>query len=130
NPDVTFTGFTANFGGVAAARRFYGPRVAAWEVPTGDRGDHQALGREIATPLKEVGAYAIEASGPGVAAATILVVTDLVLAQKLHRDGILLFAANARTGQPVAGADLVVKEAWYAGNKQFAAGIRSRTGPD
>jgi uncharacterized protein YfaS (alpha-2-macroglobulin family) len=130
DPNTTFTGFANNFGALKEAHRHYGPRVAAWDVTTPDKGDFRTVAATIATPLKETGAYVVEATAPGVAAATLALVTDLALVQKVHRDGALLFAANAKTGLPVRDAQVVVKQVWYENNAQHAAASRGRTGPD
>jgi hypothetical protein len=37
-------------------------------------------------------------------------VSDLAVVAKLHRDGALLFAADARSVRPVSGAEIVVRQ--------------------
>jgi uncharacterized protein YfaS (alpha-2-macroglobulin family)/tetratricopeptide (TPR) repeat protein len=126
-PESQFTDFRSVFGDLRSARRFYGPRVAAWDAAIRDPGDHGDHQQVLSTPLRQAGAYVVEASAPGLRCATLALVTRLVLLQKAHRDGVLFFAADATTGAPVAGAQLLVKQAWYQGQTYHARLTRGRT---
>lgn len=110
-----------------AAPRRYGPLVASWERITGDRGDYRPRDETVTLPIKRNGAYVVEAAAPGVRSVGMIVLSDLMLIQKVQRDGSLLFAANAQTGAPVAGARILAKQFWQQGDKSRVAFTRVRT---
>ena len=56
-----------------------------------------------------------------VRAGTVLLVTDLSIVQKTHRDGALLFVADAKSGAPAPRTHVVAKQFWYEGNSQHSA---------
>jgi hypothetical protein len=60
-------------------------------------------------PLTEVGAYLVEARTPGSKEASlgIVVLTDLVLLQKQLAKQSLIYVAEAQTGRPVAGQEVL-----------------------
>jgi len=59
--------------------------------------------REVkASPLR-AGVYLVRALGGGVEKRTWLAITDVALLAKQSRQELLVFAAQARSGQPVAG---------------------------
>lgn len=131
DPEVRLSHFRHLLDDIKTAPRFYGPPVAQWSLETKDPGEHRYLAETVDVPVREVGAYAIEASAPGVRSVNLLLVTDLVLVQKTHRDGALFFAADARTGAPVARASLLAKQWYYDGaenvHRERAAFSRGRT---
>ena len=134
NPDAQWNQFEPNFGPLKRADRSLGPAVKEWDETTSDRGEHRVTTKQVRLPISNPGAYVVVASTPGVRAATVVLISDLALVQKSHRDGLLLFAANARTGAPAAGANVIVKRTWYEQGKKGvqihkAAWTRLRTGP-
>lgn len=106
--------FYASFGTLKEAEKSYGPLLKEWDYTT-KRTTPYAPGKDI-FPLpdfgKEAGGFVLEASAPSVRAATVVLVSDLVLIQKMHRDGALFFVTRAGTGAPVGGAKIVVKQWW------------------
>lgn len=125
-----FTHWAHNFGKIEDARRFYGPAVARWDWTTKDDGKHQSYSDRITLPIKEVGAYVLEASIPGVRAATVIIVSDLVLVEKLHRDGAILYVADAKSGKPIPDAEIVAKQWWWQPSTQHTASDRGKTNGD
>jgi alpha-2-macroglobulin len=124
---ITFENFQQNFGRLADARRLYGERIAEWDWTTKDDGKYQHLSGRVEAPLKETGAYVVEASVPGIQVASVLLVTDLVLVQKLHREGALFFAANATSGDPVGDTQIIAKQWWYEPPTERTAFSRGET---
>ena len=92
--------------------------MAEWSYPTKDKGDYQYVGETLTTPLNATGAYLVEAVGDSgrVRGGTVVVISDLALVKKVDKDNALCFIADARTGQPVPGARVVVRETYYEGN--------------
>jgi hypothetical protein len=124
NPKVAFTDFQRNFSGIDGARRIAGRPVAAWTVNVPDKGDYKAVSETIATPARNLGAYVVvvqatdgTARTPRLRTGSLLIVSNLAILKKADRKGTLIYVANARTGKPVAGARVVVKQVYeYYGN--------------
>jgi uncharacterized protein YfaS (alpha-2-macroglobulin family) len=85
-------------------------KVAEWTYVTRDTGDHQELSGAIPTPLTKTGAYVVVARSGEVSAATLVVITDLAIVQKTDRDRAVVFVCDAKSGKPVAGAEVVIRE--------------------
>ena len=128
DPGNSFTRFDRNFGTVNAARRL-GDRVASWKYDTGDKGDYKPHNESIPTPLSKPGAYLIEADGDGgrVRGATLVLVSDLAVVKKTDKDMALCFVADARSGQPVPGATVVVRETYDENNHNHVQVSRGQT---
>ncbi|MFN3650180.1 MAG: alpha-2-macroglobulin family protein [Armatimonadota bacterium] len=126
DPETTFENFGRNFGELKTADRWYGPPVARWDVKTDDKGDYRWVNRKVTLPVKATGAYVLEATVPGARAATVVLVTDLVVVEKLERDRALFFATNRATGKPVANAEIVAKQ-WWSDNERHADSVRGKT---
>jgi alpha-2-macroglobulin len=127
DPRVAFNHFTANFGKIEPAQKLYGPLVEKWDWATEDKGDYQHRSATVPIPIKETGAYVVEATAPGIRMATVLLVTDLVVVQKITRDEGLFFVTNARTGEPVADAEIVAKQWWHEGGSPRTSVKRGKT---
>lgn len=117
----------SGFGSIASARSYYGKRVAAWSVPLKGPRNLQPRSTQVPLPVSSNGAYVVEVSGEGVKAAGLLIVSDLMLVQKVHRDGALFYAANAKTGQPVAGVPVVAHQWWSTNTGTGREVTRTRT---
>ena len=89
-----------------------GKRVAQWGYVTGDAGEHKWLNERVAAPLTEVGAYVVEASSRECRAATLVLISDLAVVQKVDKERALAFVCDARTGAPVSGAEVVMREVY------------------
>ena len=64
----------------------------------------------MTSPLNAAGAYLVEAIGGDrneAKTSTLIIVSDLALVQKIDRDSVLIYAANAVTGRPVEGVRLL-----------------------
>ena len=77
---------------------------------TPDTGEHQTHEMMVTLPLETAGAYLIEASGADVTWRTMVLVSDVALVRKVAGDETILFAADARTGAPVEGAEVLVRQ--------------------
>jgi uncharacterized protein YfaS (alpha-2-macroglobulin family) len=119
--------FTAELGSMAKARRYYGKPVAVWDVKTKDNGTYHGFAERMITPLKQPGAYVVEATAPGVRAANVVIVSDIVLVQKMHGGHVLQFVADAQTGAPVKGANILLKRWWTKARKTYSAITRGVT---
>jgi uncharacterized protein YfaS (alpha-2-macroglobulin family)/tetratricopeptide (TPR) repeat protein len=116
DPHTYFMNFERNVGNLAAARRFYGPSLREWDETTSDKGDHQPGQHQLVVPVRDTGAYILEVSAGGYRSATLILLSDLMLVQKVHRDGALFFVTNAATGEPVRDAEVIAKQWWYEPN--------------
>jgi uncharacterized protein YfaS (alpha-2-macroglobulin family) len=127
DPHQDFFDFLSPFRTLARLRQRCGPPVARWRVVMIDRGDHQERTRQVATPPLQTGAYVIIASVPRLEAAVALLISDLVVVQRSYRDRVLLFAADARSGRPVAGARVVARREWHDGRGSHGGTARGVT---
>jgi len=110
------------------AAKYVGKEVARWSDPVKDDGTHryaQAMGQ---TPLKQRGCYLIyayvkkppvaDADKSGVAllklgnSRAVFVLANLTVIEKKVKQGNLYFVCDARTGQPVAKANVNIVEVW------------------
>ncbi len=86
-----------------ARAAFLGPEVAKWSevVPRTER----VATRTTHAPVTEMGAYVIEARVPNSkeSSQALVILTETVLVKKSLPKKVLLWAVNARTGQPLAG---------------------------
>ncbi|MDQ3815319.1 MAG: MG2 domain-containing protein, partial [Armatimonadota bacterium] len=128
NWEVSFTEFGENFGSIDNARKFFGPEVASWTFEPKDKSDHQWVTETIDTPLKKLGAYVIVAQTPGLRSARLLLISDLAILKKTDRDNAFAYIADARTGQPVSNANVVLKEHYYDSNSQKVDVARGTSG--
>nr|MDQ2688327.1 MG2 domain-containing protein [Armatimonadota bacterium] len=80
----------------------------------------------------EPGAYLVEADGENgrERGATLVLVSDLAVVKKTDKDAALCFVADARSGQPVAGATVVVRETYEENNHNHVQISRGRTDAD
>ena len=110
---TSFSHFDRAFAGVEQREK-----VAEWELDTKDEGKHYWYNGTTELPLSARGAYIVEADGGEVTFTAPVIISDLTLVQKSDRARTIVFAADALTGQPVAGANVVVKERWYDSKPQ------------
>ena len=103
-------------GGKVGLGKYRGEEVARWEHETGDEGKHLPYSAEVEVPVTETGAYLLRASAPGREAAAILLLSDLAVVHKTDRTRSLLFVTDARTGEPVAGAQVLWRFQRQRGN--------------
>lgn len=117
DPNIQFSEWQRNFGNLANARQYFGDKVAEWNFKTKDKDDYKGTYETIDTPLKELGAYAIVAEGDDIRSARILLISDLAILKKTDRDEALAFIADAKTGAPINGAFVILKETYYDSNQ-------------
>lgn len=128
DPDNSFTRFDRNFGTVSAARAL-GRRVAAWRYDPRDKGNFKPHQESIQTPLSAPGAYIVEADGDRgrTRGAAVVLVSDLAVVKKTDKDTVLCYVADARSGQPVPGAKVVVRETYSENNHNHVQVSRGQT---
>ncbi len=120
NPRNRMGSFTDNFGTVtqaeALARRL-GTKVAQWTKDTGDDGKFTYHNITLTTPLTKTGAYLVVAQGDNgrASAASVVLITDLAVMKKVDTDTVLCFIADARSGRPVPGASVIIRQLWSVG---------------
>ncbi len=114
----------------APARIGPGAPDASWETETGDDGSHRPLSVTTKIPGLARGLYRLEARGDGVTFTTLLLVTDLALALKTGSDHAIVYIADAVTGAPAAGAEVVVRDYIPWQNASPVAIHRGTTGED
>lgn len=104
---------------------------ASFEFTVADYADHKPIESQIEVPLPRAGAagaapsgvLAVTVSGKTLEATTMVVQSDLDVIVKGSRDEVFVFAENMRTGEPWAGARLLISN----GSAVFAEG---ETGAD
>ncbi len=95
-------------------RKYLGPQKAAWtETIALPEGSRVAEGATLA-PLAEPGAYVVEANPAGSKdiSRTLVLVSDIAIVQKNLEGGLLIYAADARSGQPLPNKAIRVYEHW------------------
>ncbi|HEX8552097.1 MAG TPA: MG2 domain-containing protein [Abditibacteriaceae bacterium] len=129
NPDINFAEFQENFGSIAIAEKSFGKPVATWRLQTKEKGDYHGATETLVTPLKERGAYVVVAQSGSQRYAAVVLVTDLVVIKKTDRDNTFAYIADAKTGQPLSGANVVLKEV-YSDNSNAKVSVARGTADD
>ena len=116
NPRNDFLSFHGNFGTLQAARHL-GTPVARWTDSPHDKSHYRSVTETVGTPLVRPGAYLVEADADGgkVRGAAVVLISDLAVIKKTDKDTALCFVADARTGRPVPGARVIVRESYSTG---------------
>ena len=94
-----------------------GPPAATWNLSLPDRGQHRFHGSRsgdlepTALPVRDPGAYVIVAEDAGhtIQARTVMLVSGLTCLSKGARSATLMLAADAISGQPAAGAEVLIQ---------------------
>jgi len=126
NPQVNW----ATWNGVLSRAAAQGSKVATWTHITRDTGQHKWLSEDLTTPLLKLGAYLVEARSGAAYSAALLLISDLAIVQKTDRDRALAFICDAKTGQPVPGADVVLRERYSRGNQPQVSVERGQSDQD
>ena len=131
DPQNKMGDFTRNFGGIEAARKI-GPQVAEWTQATGDTGEFVYYNETLKTPLTKAGAYLVVADGQAgqARAAAVVLISDLAVMKKTDKDHVLCFVADARSGRPVAGASVIVRQTWNVNGTPYVKVGRGTTDSD
>ena len=104
-----------------------------WTLETHDAGDHQEESREVLmSPRLAPGAYLLEAAAGSVVTREVILVSDLTLVVRSIAGRTLVWAVDAVTGRPQAGASVRFwVHAWSTGGGQGNWSAQDRiTGPD
>ncbi len=117
DPTNGMSRFASNFGTVEAAEKLaqtLGTKAAEWTEDTHDEGKFLFHSVMLTTPLTKTGAYLVVAVGEDgkAKAATVVLITDLALIKKVDTHHVLCFVADARSGRPVPGASVIVRQLW------------------
>jgi uncharacterized protein YfaS (alpha-2-macroglobulin family) len=87
--------------------QYVGRRVAGWDLDLEPLPAHQDKRITVTTPLQQAGAYLLTARMDGGNTGRIIVwLDDTVVIKKSLVDSVYYFVADARTGQPVPGAEV------------------------
>jgi uncharacterized protein YfaS (alpha-2-macroglobulin family) len=130
DPSTEFHSWREQFGTLQAPVWRRGTPVASWTWETTDKGDHLERSERQTVPVREVGAYVVEAEAPSLQAATLLVISNLAIAQTVHRDGALVFVADALSGGPVSGATVYGKQWWSNGGSRQCRTVMLKSNVD
>ncbi len=114
NREKSWRDFFSQFLAMGGAQEHRDIQVAEWSFETGDDGRHQHIQSEVAVPLREADAYVIRAKGGTAVFEAVLVISDLAIIKKTDNSGLIVFVVDAVTGKPVPGADVHIKERYYA----------------
>ncbi|RFC43152.1 MAG: hypothetical protein DVB23_002780, partial [Verrucomicrobia bacterium] len=91
----------------ADQQKYVGAEVARWSVALDPLEDHLDRFVEIATPLQKAGAYWLQAQAKdGNKTSVVVWISDSALVRKPLNGKFHLFVGDARTGAPVAGAEI------------------------
>lgn len=115
-----FYEYDVNWGAKSTAYRK--EKVAEWTLTTSNDGKHNAVSDTVKTPLDSLGAYLIEARADDhdvFRYSTLMIVSDLALVQKVDKNSVLVYTAEAVSGKPVANAKLTLWEPVYAYNPRY-----------
>jgi uncharacterized protein YfaS (alpha-2-macroglobulin family) len=106
-------------------------KVSSWIHDTNDEGEHRPGVADLRVESKLApGAYVLEARSSGASSRELVLVSSTSLVLKSTDDRALLWLADARTSEPVAGADVAVWEHVYDGNHWAWKLSRLSTGED
>ena len=118
NGEVNFTSWTENFGKIEDASKKFGAPVAKWSFKTNDKRDFQEIVGQTVAPFKAIGAFAVVARGENTRFAQLVLISDLAILKKSDRDQSFAFVADAKSGAPIGGANVVLKEIWWESNNK------------
>lgn len=128
-PAHQMSNFADNFGTVSQAEKLaqtLGTKVAEWTEDTHDDGKFVYYSATKTTPLTKTGAYLVIADGNDgkTHSAGVVLITNLALMKKVDTDSVLCFVADARSGRPVPGASVIIRQLWTdnKGNPQVQVG--------
>jgi len=108
-----------------------GERRAAWTHDTKDPGGHRPGGAFLQVSEKlSPGAYVLEARSGKSSARDLVLVSETALFLKAAGDQALVWVNDARTSEPVAGADVALWERTYDGDRWRWRMHRLTTGED
>lgn len=86
-------------------------KVAEWNVSIPNSGLHQSITQVLSSPLSAPGAYLIvmrAGSRDEISSEDVSIISDITVVQKVDLDSVLVYAADACTGKPLAGLKLMI----------------------
>src|SRR5579871_411047 len=92
---------------------YHKEKVVEWTATTSNNGKHNFAENMVTTPLDTLGAYIIEAHPEGhdeIRSTTLALVSDMTLVQKVDKDSVLVYTADALTGKPLPEVKLTLWE--------------------
>src|SRR5262249_50323739 len=98
--------------------------VRSWTFPPGKTYPDQWMEREAKVPALPPGVYLIRARGGGAEKRTWVAISAIALLAKRSRQELLVYAARARSGQPISSLRLTLTDA----HGQRASGATDRQG--
>jgi TolA-binding protein len=122
----SFSNYARNFSTRNAILAYRREKVAEWTATTSNDGKRNIAYDRVTTPLDASGAYLIEARAgehDELGAETVAIVSDLTLVQKVDKDSLLVYAADAETGKPIPNASLTIwaPRYYYTHNEEWDA---------
>jgi hypothetical protein len=87
-----------------------GDPEASWELRIADDGLRRPIITSVVIPALPRGLFRLQARGEGVTLTTLLLVSDLALVMKVGSEQALVYVADAVTGTPIDGAEVVVRD--------------------
>ncbi len=117
----SFDQFDKHFDPHNVERDYGRERIAEWSATTSDDGNHRSVNDNITTPLDTLGAYVVVADAGEhheLKYSTLVLISDLVLVNKVDKSSLLVFAADSSTGKPVEDVNLTI---WQPTQRQSAS---------
>ena len=111
--------------------KYRGDQVAQWDLDLAPAEGHRDRRIAISTPLQKAGAYLLEAKmEDGNESRIVLWLDDTAILKKNLDSGAMVYVADARNGQPVAGAKVDYFGFWpeHTGNNQFKMHVAELAG--
>ncbi len=106
-----------------AGARYAGEVAARWEMDLEPLPDHFSRRVDVEVPVEAAGCYLVEAAmRDGNVSRVVLWIADLALVKKDGFDEQMLFVADAKSGEPVAGANvsfLSLNWRWDKGRRSY-----------
>ncbi len=101
-------------------KRYLGPEIRRWTEKVRPEPGNRVAEGVTAAPLGEAGAYLVEASVPGKAdpSRVLVLVTDIAIVQKNVPGKGMIYLCDARTGQPLPEKSLRIYEHWSIYNQK------------
>ncbi|RME81557.1 MAG: outer membrane protein assembly factor BamD [Planctomycetota bacterium] len=102
-----------------------------YNLKTKDKGDHKYFSMKIKIPVKSVGPYWVKISSNFIEANRLLLISDIAFVQRLDRNKVFLFAADANSGKPITNGKVLIIERYLTPRHTYRVDYyRGRTNQD
>ncbi|MBV9468798.1 MAG: hypothetical protein JOZ57_06095, partial [Abitibacteriaceae bacterium] len=118
-----FGDFNAFFGSLDNLPQRFGVSVASWTIAPRGVEEYRLDSGTMTTPLKQPGAYIVVAQGGQQKWAQVVLISDLALLKLADSKQGLVLAVNARTGRPLPGVNVLIKEFYEEPEKGASASV-------